>query len=565
MPWAVDDVDEYKKGLSEKEKKQWVAIANSALSSCLKKGGKESACAASAIRQANGAVKTNSVFSAHAMQTNNYNLRTEMYEGKEHLVVPVVMMVEGVHNGSHGPILHTIDELGKFVGAWNGIPVPVLHPQENGTFISANSPKILQKQRVGWVFGAHVDGKKLKAEAWLEKDKLGKVSPKTLAMIQNMQPMDVSVGVFTEDDETPGEWNGVKYTAIARNHRPDHLALLPGETGACSWEKGCGVRVNAEGGEVDVKMDLGELRTSLLEQGLAIIQVNADPAFEDIARGIDAILNTLSTPTRSYYLNEVHDKYFIFEIGARPLGEEGKTTYTLYKHAYTLDANGKPVLEGEPEEVVRKVQYVKALMEGGTRMERKDGKDIKTNESKPCCPEKVELLVNSKHSPFGEENREWLNSLTQEQIDKIVVPVANLEAEEQVEVKEEEKKVEEMTEEKKVEANASQEDMIKAFQERIKTPEDFLKIAPADMRDLFANGLKLHQEQRKVLIEKVAAYSDAFTREELEGKSMEELNKLAKLIPTPVDYSGLGVGGVKANTSKVAPMLPIGVTEKKEG
>lgn len=198
-------------------------------------------------------------------------------------------------------------------------------------------------------------------------------------------------------------------------------------------------------------------------------------------------------------------------------------------------------------------------------MERKDGKDIKTNESKPCCPEKVELLVNSKHSPFGEENREWLNSLTQEQIDKIVVPVANLEAEEQVEVKEEEKKVEEMTEEKKVEANASQEDMIKAFQERIKTPEDFLKIAPADMRDLFANGLKLHQEQRKVLIEKVAAYSDAFTREELAGKSMEELNKLAKLIPTPVDYSGLGAGGVNANTSKVIPMLPIGVTEKKEG
>ena len=564
MPWTVADVDKHKKGLTEKEKKQWVAIANSALSSCLKKGGKDNACEASAIRQANGSVKTNSVFSAHAMQANNYSLRTEVYEGKEHLVVPVVMMVEGVHNGSHGPILHTIEELGKFPGAWNGIPIPVLHPKEGDSFISANSPKVLQKQRVGWVFNTHVDGKKLKAEAWLEKDKLGKVSPKTLTMIQSNLPMDVSVGVFTEDEETPGEWNGVKYRAIARNHRPDHLALLPGETGACSWEKGCGVRVNAEGGEVDVKMDLGELRNTLLEEGLAIIQVNADPAFEDITQGISQILHTLNTPTRSYYLNEVHDKYFIFEVGARPLGDEAKTTYTLYKHAYSLDANGKPVLEGEPEEVVRKVQYVKALMEGGNGMERKD---IKTNESKPCCPEKVELLVNSKHSPFKEKDKEWLNSLTQEQIDKIVVPVVNLEAEEQVKM-EEKKKLEESKEEPKAETQvntASHADMIKAFQETIKTPEDFLKIAPADMRDLFANGLKLHQEQRKVLIEKVAAYSDAFTREELEGKSMEELNKLAKLIPTPVDYSGLGVGGVKANTSKVAPMLPIGVTEKKEG
>ena len=130
MPWTVADVDKHKKGLTEKEKKQWVAIANSALSSCLKKGGKDNACEASAIRQANGSVKTNSVFSAHAMQANNYSLRTEVYEGKEHLVVPVVMMVEGVHNGSHGPILHTIEELGKFPGAWNGIQFPCFIPRK---------------------------------------------------------------------------------------------------------------------------------------------------------------------------------------------------------------------------------------------------------------------------------------------------------------------------------------------------------------------------------------------------------------------------------------------------
>mgnify|MGYP000857673313 CR=1 FL=1 len=81
-------------------------------------------------------IKVKEHFSTHALQASNYAIRTETYEGKPHLVVPVIMMAEGVHCGSHGPILHTIDELGKYAAAWNGIPIPVLHPQENGTFIS---------------------------------------------------------------------------------------------------------------------------------------------------------------------------------------------------------------------------------------------------------------------------------------------------------------------------------------------------------------------------------------------------------------------------------------------
>ena len=56
MPWTVDDVEKHKKGLSAKGKRQWVAIANSALKKCLEDGGSEESCAASAIRQASGVV-----------------------------------------------------------------------------------------------------------------------------------------------------------------------------------------------------------------------------------------------------------------------------------------------------------------------------------------------------------------------------------------------------------------------------------------------------------------------------------------------------------------------------
>lgn len=52
MPWTVKDVDQHKKGLDDKAKKQWVLVANSTLAQCLKDGGKD--CEAKAIKSANG-------------------------------------------------------------------------------------------------------------------------------------------------------------------------------------------------------------------------------------------------------------------------------------------------------------------------------------------------------------------------------------------------------------------------------------------------------------------------------------------------------------------------------
>ena len=57
MPWEVSDVDKYNKGLTDKQKRQWVAVANGSLASCLEDGGSEEDCAAKAIQQANGVVK----------------------------------------------------------------------------------------------------------------------------------------------------------------------------------------------------------------------------------------------------------------------------------------------------------------------------------------------------------------------------------------------------------------------------------------------------------------------------------------------------------------------------
>jgi len=39
-------------------------------------------------------IKVKEHFSTHALQASNYTIRTETYEGKPHLVVPVIMMAE---------------------------------------------------------------------------------------------------------------------------------------------------------------------------------------------------------------------------------------------------------------------------------------------------------------------------------------------------------------------------------------------------------------------------------------------------------------------------------------
>lgn len=185
----------------------------------------------------------------YIIKANNYVIREETFEGKAQIVVPVVMMTEGVHCGSAGAVFHSIEQLGKYPGAWNGIPVCISHPQAEGSFISANSPEIIEAQTVGRIFHTFIDGKKLKAECWIDVEKIKNVSPPTFEMLKNMAPLEVSIGVFSDDLPEEGTWNNENYVMVATNHRPDHLALLPGERGACSWSDGAGIRANSNKAE----------------------------------------------------------------------------------------------------------------------------------------------------------------------------------------------------------------------------------------------------------------------------------------------------------------------------
>lgn len=168
--------------------------------------------------------------------------------GEDYLVAPLSMLVEGVLNGSQGPLLYPADEITKNVDAWNGMPIVVTHPTVNGIPVSARSPDILETFGIGYVFNATVKGK-LVAEGWFNIEKTRKVDDRVLNALESGTPIELSTGLFTTNEpaEDGAVFNGKEYSFVARNYRPDHLAVLPDEVGACSLNDGCGVLVNQEG------------------------------------------------------------------------------------------------------------------------------------------------------------------------------------------------------------------------------------------------------------------------------------------------------------------------------
>lgn len=162
-----------------------------------------------------------------------------------HTVVPAVLIVEGVLNGA----FVSREEIGKFAEAWNGRPVPILHPMVEGQPVSASSSPDILERTAGLIFGAKLDVDRLRGELWLDEQKMDALGESAMIghMLNGDKVYEVSTGYFSDVLVQPGVWNGKPYAVKHENLRPDHLALLPGEIGACSVADGCGApRVNVD-------------------------------------------------------------------------------------------------------------------------------------------------------------------------------------------------------------------------------------------------------------------------------------------------------------------------------
>mgnify|MGYP003674976161 CR=1 FL=1 len=177
------------------------------------------------------------IFNRYTTNTHGKHTRNATLHGREYIVAPVVMLVEGVHSGSMGPLYYPPEEMQRAAMAWNMKPVVMYHPVSG----SATTLAELEARMVGMVMNTRWDGGKLRAEAWFDVERLHALAPEITQALANNEPIEVSTGLYHDADPTPGTWNGEAYQFVARNHRPDHLALLPNGVGACRLADGCGL------------------------------------------------------------------------------------------------------------------------------------------------------------------------------------------------------------------------------------------------------------------------------------------------------------------------------------
>lgn len=173
--------------------------------------------------------------------------------GKKYYVCDMTLIVPGVLAGSQGPLFYQDKEIARNYQQWEGVPLTAYHPYANGRNVSAKHPGVLAKQGIGIVRKPCLDplrANALRAEGWFDVDRVKQVDPRIFNALAKGQKIELSTGLFTDNEPAaPGaSFNGRTYAYVAKNYRPDHVAILPDQVGACSIVDGCGV-FNSQSGK----------------------------------------------------------------------------------------------------------------------------------------------------------------------------------------------------------------------------------------------------------------------------------------------------------------------------
>lgn len=179
-------------------------------------------------------------------------LRREEFQGREHLVSPVVAVQEMILPNTQEFL--PAEEIELSVGFWEGVPVAIGHPQRNGQGVSAGLRDVQENEVIGRMFDVffHAPSRSLRGELWIDLERAPDVDRgaellDALETAEGEIPVEVSTAYFAKVEPESGTFNGVEFEGIQREIRPDHLAILLDQMGACSVAAGCGTpRINED-------------------------------------------------------------------------------------------------------------------------------------------------------------------------------------------------------------------------------------------------------------------------------------------------------------------------------
>ncbi len=454
--------------------------------------------------------------------------RYDKMEGKQFLVASMIMLVEGVHEGSEGPLYYPAKEIKNSVPFWNAKPVVVYHPQSNGKFVSACDPDILTNHGVGLIMNTKVgkveveiDKKKvkltaLKAEAWIDVERANVVDDRIMEAIDNKEMMELSTGLVMNCDGEEGEWKGEDYVATVSNYHPDHLALLPDIQGACSIEDGAGfLRLNEAKDNIvlDVTTLADKERKYVLRNKDVILnrishslakKITNEISFDDTRQSLQSMLRENFPDEDFIWIEDVFDDYFVYDKGGN-----------LYKQEYE-DDDGSISFTGLPVVVVKDVNYIV-----------KNRKDVKMSKKKKEAI--VNGLIANESTLWEADDKEDLMAMEQSVLERMI-PVENEDTEEEVEAK---KKKEQAAAVANAAQKGAEEATAAAAAEGDAEPQtaaQYIKNAPKEIQSMLRNGMDSYTAEKDKVIAFITENERCtFTKEQLEAKELSELKTLAAL------------------------------------
>jgi hypothetical protein len=197
------------------------------------------------------------------------------------------------------------------------------------------------------------------------------------------------------------------------------------------------------------------------------------------------------------WIEDIFDSYFVYWHSG-----------DLYRQDYEASDSGVS-LKGFPEKVVRSVQYVVA-------------NEAKENEMKKKLL--IDGLIANEATKWVEEDRKFLETLDEKQLDKLVPipPVANGDPEDEDEEGDDDTDVAPVANTKRKKAPVNNDAVV--------TVDQYINNAPEGIRDMLQAGMVAHNQQRNELIATITANkANVFKEEDLKKRTLSDLFAIAQL------------------------------------
>lgn len=264
-------------------------------------------------------------------KVRNSDIRHIVHNNREHIVVPSWTLPD---NCVMNEGLYPAEEIAAGYKSLEDTLAPIGHPTVNGKHVLANTPEAINAHYHGvWNKNVSQEGGRVYVEKWIDVEVAGRSEEgqKLLDAIEAGEPIHTSTGLVCKRELAV---NQAGYKWVARSMRFDHDAILFGEPGAATPDDGVGMMVNSAQAVTAI---CPELVVNGVLKGSANQKRDALQA---------AIRELFATPDTYAYVEDYDDALVVYGI-------QGK----YYSVGYEFD-NGAPVITGQPEELVSRVEFV---------------------------------------------------------------------------------------------------------------------------------------------------------------------------------------------------------------